>query len=460
MYAFILLLVIIAGVYVIRQESDGFRNTIEIPKNIVDNCPKGSSIIPVQLNRSGDPSIVKPYSMSGEVPIAPYQQIAAMSPLPYQDTTLVKANMQQLSSLLEMMKGFFAFEAQELVDRSDPSIQLPLQTARSDVQVLEREVDVQNRNPGIQSTVTLKHLNEISSNLAYLQDKVRLFGSAGSTEGFTNGGTAVSGTATTKDLADFIGRIQGEIKRLSASGTNDPIMVARIKSLTNMQGSIQDILSNVENDLIRPTEIPIMKSDIDKALPILGNPSEPLPQVLRSLQLPEGWANAIPSSLQKDPQTIEQVRTLIDKYGQQFINGVSATFQVKYTPPNQQSNCTVDQSGFPSASDLDNVSNAQFIPMDQGGITDQLAQRPHEGGRGPARFDWKLRAKEIENQVKQRGLNPSDFGITGITNPSKDFSWKGYARMICTRLQSTMDPGLPETCGCPPLDWKGWRNSH
>jgi hypothetical protein len=155
---------------------------------------------------------------------------------------------------------------------------------------------------------------------------------------------------------------------------------------------------------------------------------------------------------------VQQISRLLDTYGQQFIDGVSATFQVKYTPPNEVNvTSTVDQIGFPSVSDLNNVSNRQFIPMDQGSLTDLLAQQPYEAGRGPGHFDWKTRAKEIENQVKQRGLNPSDFGITDITNPSNDFSWKGYARMICTRLQATMDPGLPETCGCPPLSWKGWR---
>ena len=43
------------------------------------------------------------------------------------------------------------------------------------------------------------------------------------------------------------------------------------------------------------------------------------------------------------------------------------------------------------------------------------------------------------------------------TKVSNEFSWKGYARMICTRLQATMDPSLPETCGCPAMDWPGWR---
>lgn len=468
MIAFFLLLSIAVIVYAVTQQSEGFESNAEISKNIerivdkVNNCPKGSSIIPVKgiIKRDTVGSApAKPYSMPGEIPVAPYQQLAAMSPLPYQDTTLIKANHQQLVSLLEMIKGFLAFEAQELADKSDPSIQLPLQTARSDLQVLQRDVDVQNRNPGVQSVITLSQLNEMSSNLAYLQEKVRLMGAAGTSEGFQN--KRATDVATVKDLIDFIGRIEGESKRLSSSGTTDPIVVRRVQELTQMRASVKQVVDQVQKGIIPPTEIPIMKSDIDKAFPILGKPSEPLPQILRQAKLPEGWANALPSSLTNNPQTVQQISNLIDKYGQQFIDGVSATFQVKYTPPNQiDDNRSVDQTGFPSIADLDSVTNQQFFPMDQGSLTDPLAQRPHEGGRGPGHFDWKNRAKEIENQVKQRGLNPADFGITGITNPSKDFSWKGYARMICTRLQSTMDPGLPETCGCPPLDWKGWRNSH
>ena len=91
-------------------------------------------------------------------------------------------------------------------------------------------------------------------------------------------------------------------------------------------------------------------------------------------------------------------------------------------------------------------------------VTDRLAPTPGDAGRGPSHFDWRTRAKQIEGQVKKRGMNPSDFGIMPQeTKVSNDFSWKGYARMICTRLQATMDPSLPETCGCPPMDWSGWR---
>ena len=106
-----------------------------------------------------------------------------MSPLPYQDTTLIKANRQQLIDTLELLKGFLAFEAQEISERSDPTIQLPLNTARGDFHTLQSQVEVLNRNPGLQPSVTLSHLNEISSNLAYLQREVRLIGAAGPIQG-------------------------------------------------------------------------------------------------------------------------------------------------------------------------------------------------------------------------------------------------------------------------------------
>ena len=65
-------------------------------------------------------------------------------------------------------------------------------------------------------------------------------------------------------------------------------------------------------------------------------------------------------------------------------------------------------------------------------------------------------SKILVNQIKKRGLNPADFGVIS-QKVSDDFSWKGYTRMICTRLEATMDPSLPETCGCPPMNWPGWR---
>ena len=420
-------------------------------------------------NTMSGKAIVNPYLLPGDLPVAPYQQIGATNPLPYQDTALIKANRQQLISLLELLKGFLAFEAQELSEKSDPTIQLPLATARSDFQVLQSEVSVLNRNPGVQPTITLSHLNDMNSNLAFLQKQVRLIGSAGALQGpiyqFTEEGFQGSQgpPATLEDLEAFIVRIQGEILRLSASGTTDPIMVSRVAALTQMKNDVQTIVDQVNKGTLMRVEIPIMKDDIDKALPILGKPSEPLPQLLKAAKLPAGLANALPSNVQKDPDTMREISKLVDKYGDQIVKGITATFQVKYSPqPTEltRNNSTIDQTGFPSLSDLSNVSNAKFIPSDSGApVTDRLAALPAQAGRGPSHFDWKQRAKEIEAQIKKRGLKPTDFGVMPLQKVSADFSWKGYARMICTRLQATPDPSLPETCGCPPMDWKGWRIS-
>lgn len=498
MTAFFILLFVIIVIYLFSScdALEGFdpvnsrpSHTVNIPKNSVPVVPapltadtdaitktitESSNCNTAYNTAPGTKSLVRPSQLPNDLPVAPYQQIGASNPLPYQDTTLIKANRQQLISLLELLKGFLAYEAQEISEKSDPTIQLPLATARSDFQVLQSEVSVLNRNPGVQPTITLSHLNDMNANLAFLQQQVRLTGSAGAIQGpiyqFTEAKEGFQNKdagpiATLEDLEAFIQRIQGEILRLSASGTTDPIMTARVGALTQMKNDVQTVVDQVNKGTLMSVEIPIMKGDIDKALPILGKPSEPLPQLLKAAKLPAGLANALPSNVQKDPDTMREISKLVDKYGDQIVKGVTATFQVKYAPPSdakyERNNSTIDQTGFPSASDLANVSNAKFMPQDSGApITDRLAQLPAQAGRGASHFDWKQRAKEIEAQIKKRGLKATDFGIMPEGQKvSADFSWKGYTRMICTRLQATPDPSLPETCGCPPMDWKGWRIS-
>ena len=491
MFAFLALLFVLIVIYFFTSELNE-SNVIKEGFNPVNTSPSHKVNIPVNIippaippppARSIDDSNVQASDLPGHLPIAPYEQIASMSPLPYQDTSLIKANRQQLVSMLEMVKGFLAFEAQELSERSDPTIQLPLNTARGDFHTLQAEVEVLNRNPGLQPTITQSHLNEIASNLAYLQREVRLIGAAGpiqgpiyeftqpvnvrgAVEGFINStGPGLNGAiATPKELEDFVARISGDIIRLSASGTTDPNTNARVVALTELKSNVETILEQVDKGEIMSTEIPIMKRDIENAFPILGNPSQPLPQIIKTVGLPPGLANLLPPNIQNDPNTKREINSLINKYADTIVNGISASFGVKYTSPREAEKAralasTIERTGFPSRADLDNACNTKFMP--DGGVepvTDRLAPMPQDAGRGPSQFNWQQRAKEIEAQVKKRGLKPSDFGIMpGNTKVSKDFSWKGYARMICTRLQATMDPSLPETCGCPPMDWAGWR---
>ena len=490
MFAFLALLFVLIVIYFFTSESNESNITKE-GFNPVNTSPSHKVNIPVNIippaippppARSIDDSNVQASDLPGHLPIAPYEQIASMSPLPYQDTSLIKANRQQLVSMLEMVKGFLAFEAQELSERSDPTIQLPLNTARGDFHTLQSEVEVLNRNPGLQPTITQSHLNEIASNLAYLQREVRLIGAAGpiqgpiyeftqpvnvrgAVEGFEGGtGQSAGQIATPDDLRNFVTRISADIIRLSASGTTDPIVNARVVALTELKSNVRTILDQVDRGELMPTEIPIMKRDIENAFPILGNPSQPLPQIIKTLGLPPGLANILPPNVQNNPNTTREINSLINKYADTIVNGISASFAVNYTSPREAEKAralasTIEKTGFPSAADLDNACNTKFMP--DGGlapVTDRLAPMPQDAGRGPSQFDWQQRAKQIEAQVKKRGLKPSDFGImSGNTKVSKDFSWKGYARMICTRLQATMDPALPETCGCPPMDWAGWR---
>jgi hypothetical protein len=231
-----------------------------------------------------------------------------------------------------------------------------------------------------------------------------------------------------------------------------------------MYQDVKGIIEQLQTKKMLPTEVPIQKLDLDKAFPVLGKPNEPLPQILKSLQLPAGLANVLPSNIQKDPATARLMNQLVDKYADTIVNGISAKFEVSYAPQQtekaRRAQSTVDKIGFPSIADLENISQTKFIPKDIGQpVTDRFAHLPQEAGRGTAsHFDWKERARQIEEQIRKRGLRSEDFGVMPRHQKvSSDFSWKGYTKMICTRLKATMDPSLPETCGCPPMDWKGWR---
>ena len=549
MFAFLLLLFVLLVIYSLTEsKKEGFNpmntspsHVINIPVNKIPSMlpsppasmvpSSGAKVSNTVSTLASNGSIfsdcpVEASTLPGMLPHAPYEQIAVASPLPYQDTTLIKANRQQLIDLLELLKGFLAFEAQEISERSDPTIQLPLQTARSDFHTLQSEVSVLNRNPGIQPNMTLSQLNDISSNLAFLQQKVRLIGSAGPiqgpiyeftkpVEGFQDAMSVTSTPVTTyaaspgtllqdlapanstdpsmvptsahmnhayaqqhkshnnrerasaKDISNFIVRLRAESMRLSASGTSNPIMKARVDGLAEISRDMQTLLDELKKGIIKEPDIPVTKEELHRALPVLGNPSEPLPRLIKATGLPPGLANLLPNNMHNDPQTTREIGKLVDKYMDTIVNGVSASFEVKYTSPreamkgqtkNVPCSSTIDKTGFPSLSDLDNISNAKFTPMDSGDVTDPMAPTPSDAGRGPSHFDWKKRAKDIEAQVKKRGLKSSDYGITPPqTKVSEGFSWKGYARMMCTRLQATMDPNLPVTCGCPPMDWAGWR---
>ena len=541
MYAFLIFFVVLVGLYALVQVTDPKEAFVgQVPLNTESNVIIPTKWIPTPVTLSpGTSDGVMPSLLPGPLPSGPYEQIAKNSPYPYQQPSLLRTTRARILSTLELLQGFLAFQAQEIENNSDPSIQLPLQTARSDFARLNSEAAVLQRNPGLQSSLTELDMAEINDNVAYLQREVELIGvnrpfqspvhdldlegfqgQPRAREGFQNQNqqtddvSTLQEPATEQQLQDFSGRVQGEVMRLSSSGTTDPVIVARVGNLTRMKNDVDGVLEKVQTGALLPLEVPIMGADLDKALPVLSDTSQPLPQILRTLQLPAGLANMLPASMQ-NPQT----GTLLQKYAQDFLDGASASisFNVNYASPKataqqgqQSRKSTLTDTGFPSPLDLDNVAeDSSLTDMDApDAVTDVYAQDPRAEGRAPitqgvegrvpitqgvegrapitqgsdpsrfpipqrgnlvlgaaGQFDWKARALQITQQIRKRGLDPNDFGAKNErelaampVNQLNTFSWKGYTRMICTRLQAVDMNRTDEMCGCPPSTWKGWND--
>lgn len=494
------------------------QENFEVPPSYKINMP--NNVVKRSDAPGGD--AVKPATIPGTLPGGPYEQIARNNPLPFQEPALQRTNRARILKALDDVKGFLAFEAQEIQDKSDPSIQLPLATARGDFNRLESEARVLQRNPGLQPEMTELQIAEIEDNLAYLQRKVRLIGmnrpfgdyewdaiASGSAyglgptkrlEGFANptdeSPSESSDPATEKELIDFSARILAEMTRLRASGNTDPIIAARVANLNQMKEQVDDEITKLKSGARLASEVIIMKSDIETALPILGNINQPLPQIIKAAGLPPVLASLIPENITNDPNVSRQISDLVNTYAEDFFKGTSATvsFNVNYTAPRQVelanavavaassggipysasgstsgSHSGVALTGFPNMNELTATSGApEFMPKGDNvmpGSGMPYALPAPEGGIRPvfpqfntAHFDWKQRVKEIEEQIKKRKLNPNDFGVMKPgSQVGADFSWRGYAKSICTRLQATPDPDLPVACGCPPSDWRGWK---
>ena len=555
MYAVIGILIILLAVYFMTQKpapksKEGFDVS---PVGQPDNLTIPATIKP-------PPPVIKteplPSVEYGSLQSAPYQQLARNSPKPYQDPSLIKTTMTRIKSAVEMLKGFLAFQANEIEYRSDPSIQLPLTTARADFQRLSDELNVLARNPGLQPDMTEKELNEIMSNLAYLQREVELIGvnrpfenrGLQNLEGFNNptpgniqqpqpsgqqqqngqqsqaqdvntqnmnrigiqgqnelnkqtandilvSGSDLQEPPTLEDLKAFSSRLQGELMRLSASGTTDPIMNARITALTNIKGKIDQLIQQLEAGSLMSTDIPFKKSDIVNALPALGKPNEPLPAILQTFELPMGLSNMLPNIPIGDKEGEQDLKKLVTDYMKEFLQGITASIGVgvKYTSQREAEaetlrntarimESTVALTGFPSKGDLLGVADGNTMtfgaeynsrnvsedPKNPKAVldsaisngrpaSDPYADSPSVEGRKPGHFDWKERSKFIDDQIRRRGIPETAIGLMPRGNQvSPEFSWRGYAQMICSRLQANYDSGLAQACGCPPADWKGW----
>ena len=448
------------------------------------NQPKQPA--PVSINNAS----IQPSPEYSSLPSAPFGSIANSTPLPYKNPVLERATLFQINSLLEDLRGFLGFEAKMLEDRSDPSIQLPLVRAKGDFQRLSDEFRVLSITPGLQSQLTQGDILSIRSNLRYLQRESRQINAtdpSASTRGLVTEGFSTSEDdgprATRDDLNELVLKIFAEMQRLGSSGTSDPVTQSRITALTNMRLDIQSILQKLDSGDMKPQDIPIYKSEIEKVLPLLSNLNDPLPTVIQKAGLSPILANMLPvKNGSKEADYLAQNQEVLSNVLDKLVKGLSWSVSLEYTSENKAAAGAVkkelfnpsDQSlwatGFPSNSELAATANpleTLFTPTNGSGANNypislqeqRLNALSAAQPSPPGHFDWKQRAKEIRESIRKRGLNPEDFGCMTPqqeANVSPEFSWRGYCKMVCNRLTTTMDPGLPEACGCPPQGWIGW----
>ena len=457
--------------------------------------------------------------------------VASFNSLPYKDPSLEKANYQRILNVQTTLKGFLQNEAINIQDLSDPSIQLPLSSARADLERLNNEVMVLKRNPGIESTLTQYDIDEIQSNLAYLQRKWRMsvYNDLDSVEAFqdasgsdvtninlsnagllgsllttmfsgsnatntsnTSNVTPSSNNVSMSDLRTLITKIDVTIARLTSSGTTDPIVLARVSVLNKIKERVNAILNDVVAGVRNEKDIPITKDAMNEFLKTIANTDSPVSQLFGSNV---ALADLFPAYSAGDTTGAMFSQYLFKQYADTLFKGLSWNVGVdlKYTSENERdmvnSFASAIQSSIPNANistqpyntptlqnlmpytnnnnnnSFSNVVNnlqQQYLTNDSNyiatGQQQQQQQQQQQTSKGQP-FDWHQRANFICDSVQKRGLNPSDFGCLRPEDyVSENFSWRGYAKMICGRLATSYDTGLPEVCGCPPDSWAGWKS--
>jgi hypothetical protein len=441
--------------HLLDSTKDGFEDLI--------NASVSEPIIPKVLSVKKLPTEVVPNSLTpSELPYGPYAQMASVGSFQYKDPSLFPAELTQMKKIFEDIRSFLVFEGVNLASSSDPSIQLPLTQLRADSRKIQEEIAVLDKNPGIQSQLTQQDLADIDGSLIFLQKKVRLFETSGLVsdvvEGFQN--TGQKKTASKKDLELLQTKSYAAILTLSASGTVDPVVQARIKALQTMYSNITVMLTRLNNGSWTEKDIPVYAEDIQTVLPGLVNPQRALMNIFTQ---PSGKKlNLIEKELSKyvgEENATSVFNNIKDKGS--FRVSVDLDYNRNSKMPSHKHNIDLQSDGSIKMSSGLQPRLAESIHMDlpfdslTPGMDDRAKLNAPKGS-----FDWKNRTESICDQIARRGLDPLDFGcIARGSLMSPAYSWRGHAKMVCGRLGATLDPDLPVTCGCPPQEWKGWTRS-
>jgi hypothetical protein len=426
---------------------------------------------------------VKPYTYQSDTLLSPSPgQIGTFNSLPYIDPSLEKAKYERILNLQTTLQGFLNNEAPSLAERSDPAVVLPLTTARSDLNRLRNQVLVLKRNPGIDSNLTQEDVDEIEANLSYLQKEWRLsiYNDINNIDNFKVEGFQSSERASLNELKNIVTRIDTTTTLLSSAGTTDPVFRARIEALKSLKTQIQDIIKEVETGARMESEIPITHKNYQEFLKSVSNTNSPITNLMKNNNLPTTLSDLFPTYSYGDASGANLVKFLFNQYAETLFKGLSWDVNLRYTSESEQklasslansigmaltsSNITSQPVGVPPS--VTGGKPLESPPADNRGefastISNIQSQQPtmdNKKATAPTKFDWHERSNFICDAIQKRGLKPDDFGcLKPDQYVSENFSWRGYAKMICNRLGTSYDTGLPETCGCPPPSWKGWR---
>jgi hypothetical protein len=527
---FALLVLVIAGIYYHYNPhpmKEGFTSLLESP--VKENPQLGKILLPPVSPGKLRPSPVDKVVESeptNALPSAPFRETGGDRPLPPNDPANTRTKYIRIRRAYEDLTGFFNNEAQVLEGTSDPAVQQPLTLAKSDLKRLEEELALLDRNQGLEPTLTEKDMLEVNANLRYLQRESRLrdmngvnpFGDT-SVEGFTdapeeapasrvNGPTAATligaktqlqaptrrlketftnanRRAKVTDLVTFNLRVWAELERISASGSTNPIAQGRIMQLEKIRNDVTNIIDKVTRQEILEEDIPIFMEDIERAYPVLGDMTTPLPQILAETGLPPELQNLLPPGTKPSSAETEK---LIMKYVDKILNNTSVYFNfgVHYMPPHFHKDNLAGTTRIPASaraskgqvgdaySGLSQFADARYhnpkdpsaTPSGAGVVyaareasttPDRMARQSTK----PGHLDWEKKTKEICNAVRARGLNPHDFACPAVgAKFSPGYGWRGHAKMVCSRLLTAPESGTPQLVGCPPENWVGWNLSY
>jgi hypothetical protein len=442
-----------------------------------------------------------PLTTDGKVanlPPAPITGLAENNSLPATDPVMEKSTTNMLKVLKGDMDGFASYEMPGLIEvgGSDPSVSLPLTRFKGDYRRVKDEILTVDSNPGLQPHLTIEDIQEMAANLRFLQRTYRTYSASNMVappvtglstvgEGFSDipvpparvvapAVKNVEGFVSTVDAPISVDELNTlslklavEIARLSASGSTDPVTQARVKHFTNIRQTVDDINTRIKNNTMAPADIPIKAKDYQKFLPALGSNSAGIAGILSQS------GNSSLSSLFNsydvgDISGSKIAASLFDTYANTLLQGMSYKLTLGYTSPNDVSKEQAIASSWLAKGGLPNVSDNYDLLHPgadgiRGGLDETFRNLDLAGSEGkvngsPGSFDWKARADQITDNISRAGLNPGDYGcLAKGAQVSRDYSWRGHSKMICSRLATNADPGIPEQMGCPPVSWKGWK---